>query len=135
MSIQLIVVLYDDLCRFQQTGGKVGLIGKFAIAVFQRLHHRPLILRPHLPDGDGAPRTAVGVGHIKDVPQFIALFGIHQQGDPRGALVHPPAMLVPEVGLGAGGGIRLLGVDQKLVAESNRLIRTLSPSAILNFSL
>ncbi|WP_300758272.1 hypothetical protein [uncultured Oscillibacter sp.] len=62
------VVLHNYFRRLQQIGGKVGLVGKLAVAVFQRLHHRPLILRPHLPDGNGAPLPAVGVGHIKDVP-------------------------------------------------------------------
>ncbi|MEY8317695.1 hypothetical protein AALB19_10345 [Oscillospiraceae bacterium 50-58] len=112
------VVLHDDLRCLQQALGKVGLVGKLAVAVLQRLQHRPLILRLHPPDGDGAPLPAVGVGHIKDVPQFIALVGIHQQGDPRGAPVHPPAIPVPEVDLSAGSGVRLLGENQKLVAET-----------------
>ncbi|MFG6353275.1 MAG: hypothetical protein K1W21_17110, partial [Oscillospiraceae bacterium] len=111
------VVLHDDLRRLQQALGKVGLVGKLAVAVLQRLRHRPLILRFHLPDGDGVPLPAVGVGHIKDVPQLIAPVGVHQQGDPRGAPVHPPPVLVPELDFSAGGGVRLLGVNQKLVAE------------------
>ena len=112
------VVLHDDLCRLQQALGKVRLVSKLAIAVLQRLRHRPLVLRLHLPDGDGAPLPAVGVGHIKDVPQFVAPVGVHQQGDPRGAPVHPAAIFVPEVDLSAGGGVRLLGKNQKLVTEA-----------------
>ncbi|WP_300758045.1 hypothetical protein [uncultured Oscillibacter sp.] len=111
------VVLHDNLCRLQQALGKVRLVSKLAVAVLQRLRHRPLVLRLHLPDGDGAPLPAVGVGHIKDVPQLVAPVGVHQQGDPRGAPVHPPPVLVPELDFSAGGGVRLLGVNQKLVAE------------------
>ena len=112
------VVLHDDLRRFQQTPGKVRLAGQLTVAVLQPLYDRALVLRLHLPDGDGAPHTAVGVGHIKDVPQLVAPLGVHQQGDPRSAPVYPPAMLIPEVGLCAGGGVRLLGENQKLVAET-----------------
>ena len=36
--------------------------------------------------------------------QFVASVGVHQQGNPRGTPVHPPAILVPEVYLSAGGG-------------------------------
>lgn len=112
------VILHDDLCRIQKAGGKAGAVRELAIAVLQRLDHRIHIPRLHLPDGDGAPLAAVGIGHIKDIPQFIALVGIHQQGDPPGAPVDIAAMLVPEVDLGAGGGVRLLRVDQKLVTET-----------------
>ena len=111
------VVLYDDPCRFQQAGGKAGLIRELAIAVLQRLDYRVLILRSHPPDGDHAPLAAVGIRHIKDIPQLVAPVGIHQQGDPTGAPVDIAAMLVPEVDLGAGGSAWLLRVDQKLVPE------------------
>ncbi|WP_300758088.1 hypothetical protein [uncultured Oscillibacter sp.] len=111
------VVLHDDLRRFQQALGKVRLAGQYAVAVLQPLNDCILILRLHLPDRDGTSGSAVRVGHIKDVPQLVALAGVHQEGDPRGATVHPAAMRVPEVGLGAGGGVRLLGKNQKLVTE------------------
>ena len=111
------VVLHDDLRRFQKAGGKTRAVRELAIAVLQSLDHRVLIPWLHLPDGDGAPLAAVGIRHIKDIPQLIAPVCIHQQGDPPGALVDIAAMLVPEVDLGAGGGVRLLCVDQKLVTE------------------
>ena len=111
------VVLHDDLRRFQQAGGKTRAVRELAIAVLQCLDYRVLIPRLHLPDGDHAPLAAVGIGHIKDIPQLVALVRVHQQGDPPGAPVDIAAMLVPEVDLGAGGGVRLLCVDQKLVTE------------------
>lgn len=111
------VVLHDDLRRIQQAGGEAGSVRELTIAVLQRLDHRVLIPRLHLPDGDHAPLAAVGVRHIKDVPQFITSVGVHQQGDPPGATVDIAAMPVPEVNFGAGGSVRLLRVDQKLVAE------------------
>ena len=111
------VIFHDDLCRFQQAGGKAGAVRELAIAVLQCLDYRVLIPRLHLPDGDHAPLAAVGIGHIKDIPQLVALVRVHQQGDPPGAPVNIAAMLVPEVDLGAGGGVRLLCVNQKLVAE------------------
>ena len=111
------VVLHEDLRRFQKAGGKTRAVRELAIAVLQSLDHRVLIPWIHLPDGDGAPLAAVGIRHIKDIPQLIAPVCIHQQGDPPGALVDIAAMLVPEVDLGAGGGVRLLCVDQKLVTE------------------
>lgn len=111
------VIFHDDLGRFQQAGGKTRAVRELAIAVLQRLDHRVLIPRLHLPDGDGAPLTAIGIGHIKDIPQLITPVRVHQQGDPPGATVDIAAMLIPEVDLGAGGGVRLLCVDQKLVTE------------------
>ncbi|MCQ5159578.1 hypothetical protein NE584_11065 [Clostridium sp. DFI.5.61] len=71
------VVLYNDLRRFQQAGGKTRAVRELAIAVLQRLDHRVLIPRLHLPDGDGAPLTAVGVRHIKDIPQLITPVRVH----------------------------------------------------------
>ena len=111
------IVLYNNFRRFQQASGEVRLVGKLTIAVLQRFNYRTLILRLHLPDGDNTSRAAVSVGHIKNVPQTVAPVSIHQQRDPRSTPVYPPAILVPEVDLGTGGSIRILGEDQELVTE------------------
>ena len=89
------IVLYDDLCRLQQAPGKVGLVGKLAVAVLQRLCHSTLVLRFHLPNGNGAPCVAVGVRHVKNIPQLIAPVSVHQQGNPCGTPFHPAAIFVP----------------------------------------
>ncbi len=118
LKIILFMILNNGSGRAEKIAGKVRHRLQGPIAVFQRLNDSALILRLHPPDGYGASGTAVGIGHIKDVPQTIAPVSIHQQGNPSGASVHPPAMLVPEIGLSAGCGIRLLSEDQKLVAKT-----------------
>ncbi|MBS4922512.1 MAG: hypothetical protein KHZ84_11630 [Faecalibacterium prausnitzii] len=59
-----------------------------------------------------------GVAYVKDVMQARKSAGFVQQGDALGTsahiAVHP---VVPDVEVGAGGGIRALGVDHELVRK------------------
>ena len=60
-----------------------------------------------------------GVAYVKDVVQPGESAGFVQQGDALGTpahiTVHP---VVPDVKVGAGGGIRALGVDHQLVRKT-----------------
>ncbi|MCD8004127.1 MAG: hypothetical protein LUE91_00480 [Oscillospiraceae bacterium] len=86
----------------------------------QRLLHGALVFLPHLPEVHraGIPSRA-GVGHVKDVPQAGVVAAVVNEGDTLGTTFDvPPHGIVPEVVLGAGGGLRALGEDHKLVAIS-----------------
>ena len=112
------IIFHNNLCYLHQALAKIRLVGQFTVAVFQSLNDGILILRLHLPDRDSTPFPAVGIRHIKDVPQTIALVSIHQQGNSRGAPIYPPSMLIPEVDFSASGSVRLLSEDQELVTKT-----------------
>ena len=109
MKIILFMILHNGFGGAEKIAGEVRHSLQVSKAVFQRFNGYAFVLRLHPPDGNGTSGAAVGVRHIKDVPQPVAPVSVHQQGNPRGAPIHPPAMLVPKVGLSAGGGVRLLG--------------------------
>ena len=85
--------------------------------ICQGLPHRRLVLGPELPQiGAAGTFSAAGIRHIKHIAQArLAAAGVHQ-GDAPGPTAdisaHPS---VPEVVLRAGGGLRALGVDHKLL--------------------
>ena len=92
-----------------------------ADAVFcgQHLRHRLEKVVIHFPSfrvARIAPYS--GVRHIKHIVQTQVSAGFVQQGDALGTpahiAVHP---VVPDVEVGAGGGIRALGVDHDLVCK------------------
>ena len=92
-----------------------------ADAVFcgQHLRHRLEKVVIHFPSfrvARIAPYS--GVRHIKHIVQTRVSAGFVQQGDALGTsahiAVHP---VVPDVEVGAGGGIRALGVDHELVCK------------------
>ena len=111
------VVLHNIFGCIQQAGVEVCPVCDLAKMVFQRLNDCGLILRLHLPDGDNPPGPAVGVRHVKDMPQFIGSVRVHQQGDPVGPLVDIAPMPVPEVDFRTGGSLWFLCVNQQLVPE------------------
>ena len=109
---------------FRQTGGHIGqLLGQlFAAHTVVSLQHRHdrrgvfLVHRPQ-PWGTGV-FTGAGVGNVKHIPQPGPVPGIIHQGDALGPAPHIPAhAVVPQVVLGAGGGVRALGVDHQLLME------------------
>ena len=62
--------------------------------------------------------AGAGVGNVEHIPQSGPVPGIVHQGDALGAAPHIPAhAVVPQVVLGAGGGVRALGVDHQLLME------------------
>ncbi|MCC2142220.1 hypothetical protein ABI138_11995 [Faecalibacterium prausnitzii] len=90
-----------------------------AVGLAQHFRNRLLqvvVVLPHLRVTGIAAHP--GIRHIKDVVQPGESAGFIQQGDALGApahiAVHP---VVPDVKVGAGGGIRALGVDHELVGK------------------
>ena len=89
----------------------VGLAQHFRNRLFQ-----VVIVLPHLRVTGIAAHP--GVAYVKNVVQPGESAGFVQQGDALGTpahiAVHP---VVPDVKVGAGGGIRALGVDHQLVCK------------------
>ena len=90
-----------------------------AVGVAQHFRNRlfqVVVVLPHLRVTGIAAHP--GIRHVKDVVQPGESAGFIQQGDALGApahiAVHP---VVPDVKVGAGGGIRALGVDHELVRK------------------
>ena len=90
-----------------------------AVGLAQHLRNRlfqVVVKLPHLRVTGIAAHP--GVAYVKDVVQTRKSAGFVQQGDALGTpahiAVHP---VVPDVKIGAGGGIRVLGVDHELVRK------------------
>ena len=90
-----------------------------AVGLVQHLRNRlfqVVVVLPHLRVTGIAAHP--GVRHIENVVQSGKSAGFVQQGDALGTpahiAVHP---VVPDVKVGAGGGIRALGVDHQLVCK------------------
>ncbi|MEE0250457.1 MAG: hypothetical protein U0H78_05390 [Faecalibacterium sp.] len=90
-----------------------------AVGLAQHLRNRlfqVVVVLPHLRITGIAAHP--GVAYVKDVVQPGKAAGFVQQGDALGSpthiAVHP---VVPDVKIGAGGGIRALGVDHQLVRK------------------
>ena len=87
---------------------------------FQRIQHGGMVVLPQLPQvGRFGPLHRAGVRHVKDVFQRGPSPSVlTDERDPLGAGPHPaPHGVVPQLHAGAGGGVRALGVDQKLLVE------------------
>ena len=119
---EVLLVLVPILTR--QLSGHIGeLLGKIvtsnAVVALQHGRHRPNVLFLQLPQPGGAGMfTGPGVGNIEHIAQPGSVAGIVYQGNPLGATAHIPAhFLIPQVVLGAGGGIRALGVNHHLFME------------------
>ncbi|MFV8802849.1 hypothetical protein [Faecalibacterium taiwanense] len=90
-----------------------------AVGLAQHLRNRlfqVIVVLPHLRVTGIAAHP--GVAYVKDVVQPGESAGFVQQGDALGTpayiAVHP---VIPDVKVGAGGGIRALGVDHQLVCK------------------
>ena len=87
------------------------------IGLRQHSSHRLPEAVIHLPEVR-VQRVSAGtsVRHVKNIPQVRGAAAVIQQGDAFGAApdkpVHPA---IPDIILGAGGGVRALGVNQQLV--------------------
>ena len=112
--VEVLLMLVPILTR--QLSGHIGeLLGKIvagnAVAALQHSRHRPDVLFLQLPQPGGAGMlTGPSIGNIKHIAQPGPVAGIVHQGDPLRATTHIPAhFLIPQVVLGAGGGIREIG--------------------------
>ena len=108
----------------RQLSGYIGkLLGKIiasnTVVAFQHGRHRSLVLFLQLPQpGCAGMFTGAGVGNVKDIAQTGPVAGIVHQGDTLGATAHIPAhFVIPQLILGAGGGVRALGMDHQLLVE------------------
>ena len=96
------------------------LLGKIvtgnAVVAFKHGRHRPNVLFLQLPQPGGTGVFAgAGVGNIEHIAQAGPVAGIVHQGDTLGATAHIPShFFIPQVVLGAGGGVRALGVNHHL---------------------
>ena len=90
-----------------------------AVAALQHGRHRPDVLFLQLPQPGGTGMfTGASVGNIEHIAQAGPVAGIVHQGDTLGATTHIPAhFVVPQVVLGAGDGVRALGVNHHLLME------------------
>ena len=90
-----------------------------AVVLLQHGRHRPNVLFFQLPQpGCTGMFTGAGIGNIEHIAQAKLVAGIVHQGNTLGATAHIPShFFIPQVILGAGGGIRALGVNHHLLVE------------------
>lgn len=119
---EVLLMLVPILTR--QLSGHIGeLLGKIVtgntVVALQHGRHRPDVLFLQLPQPGGAGMfTGPGVGNIEHIAQAGPVAGIVHQSDPLGAAPYiPPHFFVPQIVLGAGGGVRALGVNHHLFME------------------
>ena len=89
------------------------------VVALQHGQYRPDVLFFQLPQPGGAGMfTGAGIGNIEHIAQPGSVAGIVHQGDTLGATAHIPShFFIPQVVLGAGGGVRALGVNHHLFME------------------
>lgn len=109
------IVLHHTLCNSHCRIGEEAADIQFAIGIFQRFHDGSLMPGHQFPQVHFSSGTGVGVGNIEHIPQTDRWI-IHQQGDALCTLIDPSPQLVPSFNVGAGSGIRLLCVNQNLLA-------------------
>jgi len=86
----------------------------------QRLRDGGMVIFPHFPQVRCSRAFDWAcILHIKDIFQpGPAAAVLVDEGDALGAGFHPPPHgVIPQFHAGAGGGVRALGVDQKLVVK------------------
>ena len=95
------------------------------------------MLRTELPEVHGAGVLPfAGVGHVKDVSQLRFLAACVYKGNAGGAAPDKaPHLFVPEVILGAGGGVWPLGVDHdlfvvRILIKPRRCAQELRPALV-----
>ena len=112
-DIAEVLLMLVPILTGQLSGHINKLLGKIvtgnAVVAFQHGRHRPDVLFLQLPQPGGTGMfTGPGVGNIEHIAQ----------PGPVGATAHIPAhFLIPQVVLGAGGGVRALGVNHHLFME------------------
>lgn len=119
---EVLLMLVPILTR--QFSGHIGeLLGKIVtgntVVALQHGRHRPDVLFFQLPQPGGAGMfTGAGIGNIEHIAQPGPVAGIVHQSDPLRATAHIPShFFVPQVVLGAGGGVRALGINHHLLME------------------
>lgn len=120
---QLTFMLFPIVPR-QHRGDLFQLVGKSVLArdakaFFQSGGHNLLMFRAVLPQpGAAGVFLLAGVSHIKDIANSVFAGAGVDEGNALGPPHHIPAhLLVPEVIVCTGGGLRALGVDKKLFVK------------------
>ena len=122
-DIAEVLLMLVPILTGQLSGHINKLLGKIvtgnAVVALQHGRHRPDVLFLQLPQPGGTGMfTGPGVGNIEHIAQPGPVAGIVYQGNTLGATAHIPAhFLIPQVVLGAGGGVRALGVNHHLFME------------------
>ena len=109
-----------------------------AVLPFQCRRNSAGFLRRHLPQIRlTRPTDGAGVSYVKDIFQARPPTRTSpNEGDPLGTGFHPPPHgVVPQFHAGAGGGVRALGVDQKLFIKAVFLKILSRGNVRLNFYL
>ena len=107
----------------QLSGHRLQLLGKVIaanlVSALQHGRHRISVLFLQLPQpGSAGMFAGPGVRDVEHIAQTGFIPGIVHQGDTLGATAHIPShFFIPQVILGAGGGIRALGVNHHLLVE------------------
>ena len=118
-----VLLMLVPILTCQLSGHINKLLGKIAtgntVVALQHGRHRPDVLFFQLPQPGGAGMfTGPSVGNIEHIAQPGSVAGIVHQGDTLGATAHIPShFFIPQVVLGAGGGVRALGVNHHLFME------------------
>ena len=98
---------------------------QLAKAVLQRFDDFRFIFRPHSPKRDGLGEVALmGVGNVKVVfqPGPVCMPAVKHSNAIR-TPVHPaPKPFIPSLDLQDGGGVRALGVNQKLLVKRQAVV-------------
>ena len=122
-DIAEVLLMLVPILTGQLSGHINKLLGKIvtgnAVVALQHGRHRPDVLFLQLPQPGGTGMfTGAGIGNIEHIAQARLVAGIVHQGNTLGATAHIPAhFFIPQVILGAGGGIRALGVNHHLLME------------------
>ncbi|WP_209346021.1 hypothetical protein [Flavonifractor sp. AGMB03687] len=119
---EVLLMLVPILTR--QLSGHIGeLLGEIVtgntVVALKHGRHRPDVLFLQLPQPGGTGMfTGAGIGNIEHIAQPGSVARIVHQGDTLGTAPHIPAhLLVPQIVLGTGGGVRALGVNHHLLME------------------
>ena len=77
----------------------------------QGLHNGILLTGLHVPKENYSALPAVGVRYIEDIADTVREVRVPEQGNSAGSTVYPAPQPIPHANLGAGGGIRALGMN------------------------
>ncbi len=122
-DVAKVLLVFVPILTGQLSGHINKLLGKIvtgnAVVALQHGRHRPDALFLQLPQPGGAGMFAgPGVGNVKHIAQPGPVAGIVYQGNTLGATAHIPShFFIPQIVLGAGGGVGALGVNHQLLME------------------
>ena len=114
-----VYLVHCSFCQLHQLDTDVPVLGG-AIPPLQPVQHGGIVFLPHFPQvGRFRALHRAGVRHIKNIFQRgPAPLVSADESNALGAGFHPPPHgFIPQLHAGAGGGVRALGIDQKLLIK------------------